>query len=227
MSRQITCLVIDDEPSAQKILEQYINDTPQLKLLKTCNDALQAREFLDQQSADLLFLDINMPKLSGISFLNSMPDPPAVILATAYDDYALKGYELDVVDYLLKPFSFERFLLAISKVEDRISDTAKTNHLFIKADKKTYRIDASDIIYVESMGDYVTIYTGDQRITTYETLQNMEGQLPDSFLRIHKSYIISLEKVDYLEGNRIVIDGKEFPIGGTFKEEVKKHFTSE
>lgn len=223
---QITCLVIDDEPSAQKILEQYISDTPALALLETCNDALEARDFLDEQPADLLFLDINMPKLSGISFLKSMTDPPAVILTTAYDDYALEGYELDVVDYLLKPFSFERFLKAISKVEERLSVSKESNHLFVKVDNKTYRIDIEDIIYIEAMGDYVTIHTEERGFTTYQTLQNMERQLPNSFLRIHKSYIIALDKTDYLEGNRIVIEDKEFPVGGTYKEDVKNRFSS-
>lgn len=139
----------------------------------------------------LIFLDINMPKLSGISFLKSMQDPQLVILTTAYDDYALEGYELDVVDYLLKPFSFERFLQAISKVEGRLPDR-KTSHIFVKADQKTYKIDIDDIVYIESLGDYVTIHTNDKKITTYETLQNMDQQLSRSFMRIHKSYIVSL-----------------------------------
>lgn len=223
---QITCLVIDDEPSAQKILEQYISDTPTLALLETCNDALEARDFLDEHPADLLFLDINMPKLSGISFLKSMSDPPEVILTTAYDDYAMEGYELDVVDYLLKPFSFERFLKAISKVEERFSVAKEDKHLFVKVENKTYRVDLEDIIYIESKGDYVTIHTDERRFTTYQTLQNMERQLPSSFLRIHKSYIIALNKTNYLEGNRIVIEDKEFPVGGTYKEEVKQRFSA-
>ena len=176
MSKPITCLVVDDEPAEQQILQQYISDTASLQLSKTCDNALEAREYLSDHEVALIFLDINMPKLSGISFLKSMQDPPLVILTTAYDDYALEGYELDVVDYLLKPFSFERFLQAISKVESRLPDR-KTSHIFVKADQKTYKIDLDDIIYIESLGDYVTIHTIDKKITTYETLQNMDQQL--------------------------------------------------
>lgn len=223
MSKPITCLVVDDEPSAQQILQQYICNTASLQLSEICNNALEAHEYLSDHEIDLIFLDINMPKLSGISFLKSMQDPPLVIFTTAYDDYALKGYELDIVDYLLKPFSFERFLKAISKIEDRLSDQ-HTDHLFIKADQKTYKIDISDIIYIESLGDYVTIHTPDKTITTYETLKNMDQQLPEPFMRIHKSYIVSLEKTDYLEGNQIIVGGHKIPIGGTYRQKVKNRF---
>jgi DNA-binding LytR/AlgR family response regulator len=224
MSKPIICLVVDDEPAAQQILQQYISDTASLQLSETCHDALEAREYMSDNDIDLILLDINMPKLSGISFLKSMQDPPLVVLTTAYDDYALEGYELDVVDYLLKPFSFERFLQAISKVEGRLPDR-NTNHIFVKADQKTYKISIDDIIYIESLGDYVTIHTNDKKITTYETLQNMDQQLPDSFMRIHKSYIVSLAKAEYLQRNRIIVADSKIPIGGTYRQKVKERFS--
>ncbi|NGP87952.1 response regulator transcription factor [Aliifodinibius halophilus] len=220
----MTCLIVDDEPSAQQILERYISDVPRLELLKSCDDALQARSYLTDHHADLLLLDINMPTLSGISFLKSLRNPPEVILTTAYDEYALEGYELDVIDYLLKPFSFERFLQAISKYEDRVQNDNQQNTLFIKADHKTYRIDSDSISYIESLGDYITIHISDKKLTTYETLKNIQTKLPSNFMRVHKSFIVCIDKVNYLEGNRLILSTDEIPIGGTYREKVKSRF---
>ncbi|MGK7370224.1 MAG: LytR/AlgR family response regulator transcription factor [Candidatus Halalkalibacterium sp. M3_1C_030] len=227
MSRTIGCLIVDDEPSAQEVLKQYIADTPQLVLKGCCDDALSASEFLTNNTVDLLFLDVNMPKLSGISFLKTHDDMPPVILTTAYDDYALEGYELDIVDYLLKPFSFERFVKAVQKVDTRgLSSDREDAVLTVKADKKTYRISLSDIHYIESAGDYVTIHTPGQRLTTHETMKNLEEKLPsEQFVRVHKSYIIALPKVKYLEGNSIKIGENLIPIGTTYREAVKAYFS--
>lgn len=224
MSDLLRCLVVDDEPSAQEVLERYIADAPRLRLSAVCEDALQAMEILREEEMDLLFLDINLPRLSGISMLKSLSDPPSVILTTAYDDYALEGYELDVVDYLLKPFSFERFLKAVRKAEERIGDApGGDSFLMVRADGKSYRVDHGEILFVESLGDYVTVHSGDRKLTTYDTLKNLETTLPPRrFLRVHKSYIVNLAKIDYLEGNRIFVEGHEIPVGGTYKEEVNR-----
>lgn len=227
MNRTIGCLIVDDEPSAQEVLKQYIADTPQLVLKGCCDDALSASEFLAQHAVDLLFLDVNMPKLSGISFLKTHEDLPPVILTTAYDDYALEGYELDVIDYLLKPFSFERFVKAVQKVDLRSHSTDPEHSvLTVKADKKTYRIPLPDIYYIESAGDYVTIHTPGQRLTTHETMKNLEEKLPtERFIRVHKSYIIALSKVEYLEGNSVKIGDEFIPIGTTYRDAVKAYFS--
>lgn len=223
----IRCLVVDDEPSAREILAVYIKDSPQLELVGECNDALEAIDYISKHPVDLLFLDINMPRLSGISLLKSRTDLPAVIITTAYDEYALEGYELDVVDYLLKPFSFERFLKAVEKAEKRLLPVSSDqNFLLVKADKKTYKIPYADILYIESLGDYVIIHTSAQKLTTYETLKNLEKQLiAHHFIRVHKSFLVSLDKAEYLEGNLIVIRAHKIPIGSTYKEQVVSRFT--
>lgn len=217
------CIIIDDEPAAQQVLQQYIADVPGLLLTGTCSDALEAVDHLQEQPVDLLFLDINLPRLSGISFLKALPHHPAVILTTAYEEYALQGYELDVVDYLLKPFSFERFLRAVAKVLQAPGRDAADTHLTVRADRKTYRLPCADILYIESTGDYVTIHTADQKITAYNTLKGLQEKLPsDLFLRIHKSYIISLAQLEYLEGNTVTVGGTHLPIGTTYQQTVKE-----
>lgn len=222
----IRCLVVDDEPSARKILVQYSQEVSQLQVVGECSDALEAIDFLSDHAVDLVFLDINMPRLSGISFLKSRSHPPAVIITTAYDEYALEGYELDIIDYLLKPFSFERFLKAIAKAGKRLNPAQNQGFLVVRADKKTYKISYDDILFIESMGDYVTIHTPTQKLTTYETLKNLEEQLSSHrFVRVHKSFLISLDKADYMEGNMFVIQGHEIPIGATYKEDVVNRFT--
>lgn len=219
------CLIIDDEPVARDILRKYINDSPSLVLSGECESALAALEFLKESSVDLLFLDVNMPRLSGISFLKSISDPPKVILTTAYSEYALEGFELDVVDYLLKPFSFERFLKAVNKVSLKESNAGKDPAIVIKADGKTYRIQTNYILFVESMGDYLTLHTTDQKLTFYKTMKSFAEELPSaSFIRVHKSYLIALNKIDYLEGNLIFIHGHEIPIGNAYKEEFLNQF---
>lgn len=225
MNRVLTCLIVDDEPSAQQVLEKYIDDTPMLEHAATCNNALEAMQYLDSHTTDILFLDINMPKLSGIDFLQSLQNPPAVILSTAYDDFALKGYELNVTDYLLKPFSFERFLKAINKVEERTSITSELLSLNLKADGKIYRIPLNEIRFIESLGDYISVHLEDQKYTVYETLKNLEKRLPNSrFVRVHKSFIVRIPSVDYLEGNMLKLGNNSIPIGKTYRETVLRYF---
>lgn len=221
----LNCLIIEDEPVARDILRQYIQDVPHLTLLKEFDEGISAASYLKEHSVDLIFLDINMPKLSGISLLKSLANPPKVILTTAYSEYALEGYELDVVDYLLKPFSFERFLKAVNKVEVKQESESYPNDITIKADKKLYRISMDEIFYIEGMGDYLTLKTSDQKLTFYRTLKSFYEELdPKRFLRVHKSFIVNLEKIDFVEGNMIQIGDEAIPIGQAYKDEFKQNF---
>lgn len=222
------CLIIDDEPAARDILKKYISDAPELDLAGICKDALEARQMLKQKHIDLLFLDVHMPRLTGIDFLKSLTHPPKVILTTAYSEYALEGYELDVVDYLLKPFSFERFLKAVDKAWSKSESSAtQEHHVSVKADGKLYRIHFEDIFFAESRGDYVTVHTAEKKITFNHTLKDFHSQLPaTSFSRVHKSYVVALSKIDYLEGNMIKIGKHTIPVGKSFKQEFMELYTS-
>ncbi len=218
----IRCLIIEDEPVARDILGKYIEDTPNLSLEGECETAIEGLKTLQDKTIDLIFLDINMPKLSGISFLKSLSNPPKVILTTAYSEYALEGYELDVVDYLLKPFSFERFLKAVQKVDIPASGEAS---IIVKADGKTYRIDKNDILFAESLGDYVKLHTASNTLTFNKTLKSFLEELADNtFLRVHKSFLVSLSRIDFVEGNMIHIGTSEIPIGASHKEEFQNRF---
>ena len=213
----IRCLIIDDEPIARDILRQYVIDTPTLSLVGECEDAVSALSILKDQPVDLIILDVNMPKLSGISFLKTLANPPKVILSTAYSEYALEGYELDIVDYLLKPFPFERFLKAINKVS--ASFVEESPSMIIKESGKTYRILESDILFVESMGDYLTLHCIQKKYTFNRTLKSFTEELSSNeFVRVHKSYTVSISNIDFVEGNLIHIGKSQIPIGNAFKD---------
>ena len=220
---KITCIIIDDEPSSQNVLENFIGKIDYLKLKEVCNNALEALEYLKSNSVDLLFLDINMPHLSGVSFYKSLNNPPKVIFTTAYSKFALEAFELNAVDYLLKPFSFERFIKAISKVKSL--KTEKAAHIIIKSDKKLHQIKFKDIIYIEGLGDYIKVHLEDQFLITYKTLKEMKKALPNAvFLQVHKSFIINKNKVDYIEGNLAIINANKVPLGQTYKKEFLEKF---
>lgn len=230
---KIKCLIIDDEALARQVVRKYLEDLHEYEIIKECKNALEAMECLNNEDIDLIFLDINMPKLSGLNFLKTINNPPAVIITTAYREYALEGYELNVVDYLSKPFAFDRFLRALNKAKDRINSTNKiTNDLpkatesktsdfiFIKADKKTHKLSFKEIIYIEALGDYIKIHTSNNTIVTYMSLKKMEQILPYSlFPRIHKSYIISLEKLISIEGNMVDIANEKITIGASYRKD--------
>ena len=231
----IKCLVIDDEPLAQRVLERYIEEVPSLELVKKCDNALEALEVLKEHKIELIFLDINMPKLSGLEFLRTLKNPPLVIITTAYAEFAIQGFELDVVDYLMKPFGMERFLKAIQKTQEILLSRAlpgieqaaggktEDQFLFVKSSKKTYRINFNDILYIEALGDYVKIYTTERMIVSYHSMKNLETLLsPSLFPRIHKSFIVSLAKIDLIEGNQVKIRDRYIPIGSNFKTEFEK-----
>jgi DNA-binding LytR/AlgR family response regulator len=231
----IKCLIIDDEPLAQRILERYSKDVPSLEVVQKCDNALDAIEILKEKKIDLVFLDINMPKLTGLEFLRSLKHPPLVIITTAYAEFAIQGYELDVVDYLMKPFSLERFLKAVYKVQDILKpressmperasgEPREDQYIFVKSSKKTYRINLNDILYIEALGDYVKIYTTDRMIISYHSMKNLENLLsPKQFPRIHKSFIVSLSKIELIEGNQVKLRDRYIPIGSNFKAEFEK-----
>ena len=231
----IRCLIIDDEPLAQRVIERYSENIPFLEIVDKCNNAVEAIEVLHNREVDLLFLDINMPRLSGMDFLKTLKNPPLVVITTAYAEFAIQGYELDVVDYLMKPFAFDRFYKAIQKAEELLKgkeiphfETKEANKqeetfIFVKSSKKTYKVNLSEILYIEALGDYVKIYTTEKMIISYQSLKNIETLLPSTaFPRIHKSFIIALSRIDLIEGNHVRIKDREISIGTNFKTDFEK-----
>lgn len=228
----ITCIIIDDEPLAIEIVEAYVSKIEQLKLVGTFRNAIQAFAFLQEQPVDLIFLDIQMPKLSGLDFLKTLKNPPKVILTTAYRDYALDGYELEVLDYLLKPIPFERFLKAIAKVLHQPGTSSvvvpKTeqptdDYVYFKVDKKMVKTRMTDVLYIESVKDYVKVRTSDKEIITQQKISYLEESLPrDQFLRIHRSFIVNVEKIDAYSASDVEIGKHSVPIGRNYKNDVMK-----
>jgi DNA-binding LytR/AlgR family response regulator len=226
-----TCIIIEDEPLAQNVLKKYITDTPSLKLVATCSDALEAQSKLSTQPVDVIFLDINLPRLSGINFLKTLLHPPLIIFTTAYPEFAVEGFELNAVDYLLKPFSFERFLKAVNKTLEKLNQPGNSKSretpefIFLKADKKIHKVDLESILYIEAVGDYMKVFTASGQLLVNETMKNIQEMLPENlFIRVHKSFIISRSKIEYLEGNYVRVAGKSIPIGATYKTEVLAGF---
>lgn len=227
---KISCLVIDDEPVARKGLALYVSQTPFLELVGTCKSALEATAIMHEQDVDLLFLDIQMPELSGIDFMKSLEQPPVVIFTTAYRDYAIEGFELNALDYLVKPISFQRFLKAANKAQGHfemlrqqspVAAGAKDDYFFIKSDGQFIRIKLEDVLYFESEKDYVFIYTRQKRYLTLLSLKQLEKELPgDRFLRVHRSFIVSLDKVELMEGNQVVIGDRKIPVSRTLHETI-------
>jgi len=222
------CIIIEDEPLAQNILKKYIADHPSLEVVAVYSDALEAQKILTEQNIHLIFLDINLPKLSGINFIKTLLHPPLVIFTTAYPEFAVEGFELNAVDYLLKPFSFELFLKAVNKALEKLStpvsqhtNTNQSSFVFLKADKKIYKVDLDTIYYIEATGDYMKVVTGSGQFIINETMKKLQEQLPpDSFIRVHKSFIISRNKIKYIEGNYVQVEDKSIPIGATYKNDV-------
>ena len=226
---EIKAVIIDDEPLAQNIIKQYALKIPDLTVVATCNDAICAHTVLNEQAVDLLFLDINMPKLSGISFLKNLSNPPQVIFTTAYSEYALEGFELNAVDYLKKPFSFDRFCKAYYRAEEiiRLKQQSSaptiepdTDFLFIKSNKKTIKIKYADIQFIEGLGDYIKIHLSNEKLVTNLSMKKIFGLLPEKqFYRIHKSFIISIDKIENIEGNMVSINGTKLPIGNSYRQD--------
>ena len=216
--------IIDDEPIAHRIIEGYCENLPYLQKVGNCYDAFEAMQLMNKNMVDLIFLDINMPKLSGFDLLKTMKYLPKVIVTSAYKEFALEGYELNVSDYLLKPFSFERFLKAMNKVMENQSPALvpspekKKGSFFLKGDKKMHQIHTDDILFIEAYGNYTKVFLGEEMIVSHEKISSLEQLLPiEDFLRVHKSFIIAPNKIRTIEGNRISIQGHLIPIGQTYK----------
>ncbi|MEO5681797.1 MAG: LytTR family DNA-binding domain-containing protein [Chitinophagaceae bacterium] len=229
---KINCIIIDDEPLARKGLQEYVADIDFLNLLGVFDNPLKATTVLMEQDVQLLLLDIQMPKITGLDFLKSLHTPPLTILTTAYPQYALQGYELNVVDYLLKPFSFERFLKAAMKARLYMEAAQKTpeptakkqeeaNYFFIKTDNKLVKLLHNDVLFAEALQNYVAIYTREKKYISYLTIKSVEEQLPaNQFIKVHKSYLVAADKVETIEGNEIKIGTHRIPISRNIKEEV-------
>lgn len=228
---EVKAIIIDDEPLAQNVIQIYSKKIPNLVIEGAYNDAISAHPVLQEKSIDLLFLDINMPKLSGTSFLRTLKNAPLVIFTTAYSEYALEGFELNAIDYLKKPFSFERFCKAFYKAEELlqlkqvsknavITNETQTDFLFIKSNKKTFKVKFDEIMYIEGLGDYIKIHLNNQKIVANLSMKKILSLLPgNKFYRIHKSFIISLEKIEMVEGNMVVIKSNKLPVGNSFRQE--------
>jgi DNA-binding LytR/AlgR family response regulator len=226
---KLNCLIVDDEPIARKGMAEYVKEVDFLNLVCVCEHAVKASSILNSQKIDLLLLDIHMPRLSGIEFLKTLTNPPMVILVTAYPEYALEGYELDVVDYLVKPVSWERFIKAVQKAHDffllkhkaESTSPTPTDYFFIKCDHKFEKVNYRDVLYIEAMQNYCIIHTIERKMITYITLSSLENQLPaDRFLKVHKSYLVSIEKINSLNGQEIIIGRSRIPVSRNLKEEV-------
>jgi DNA-binding LytR/AlgR family response regulator len=228
----LRCIIVDDEPLAIEILEAYVGKVDQLQLVSTFRNAVSAFTFLQQHQVDLIFLDIQMPKLSGIDFLKTLKDPPKVIFTTAFRDYAIQGFELEIVDYLLKPIPFDRFLKAVAKVLHQPSAPSATpqkhegsadNYVYFKVDKKMIKTRMADVLYIESVKDYVKVKTGEKEIVTQQKISYLEESLPrEQFLRIHRSFIVNLEKIDAYSATDVEIGKHSIPIGRNYKNDVMK-----
>ncbi|MCB0562865.1 MAG: response regulator transcription factor [Phaeodactylibacter sp.] len=233
----INVIIVDDEPLAQDVLETYIQKIPELNLIEKCSNALEANEALKNHDIDLMFLDIQMPQLTGVDFLKTLSHPPLVIFTTAYPNYAIEGFELNALDYLLKPISLERFMKAVNKAEEQLELQSKggsssggeeeeePNFIFVKADKKLVKINYADIIYIEGLKDYVIIRMDNSRVITLQTMKSLEEKLPQNiFKRIHRSYIVNVDKIEAVVGNMIEVieknQAKHLPIGKNYRDEL-------
>ena len=222
---KLNCLIIDDEPIARDILEGYIEPFDQINLVGKCNNAIEANQLLQEQTIDLLFLDIEMPHLDGLSFLKSLEHPPKVIITTAYREYALEGHELNVVDYLLKPISMERFVKALNRILIVPSPRRPKSkpYIYLKVDMKMVQVFLNEILYVQGLSNYVRFFCEERTLITYQKLSHLEEVLPsDRFMRTHRSYIVSLPKIKSYTTQDLEIGNVEIPIGGSYKEDLRR-----
>ena len=231
MSDRVTCMIVDDEPMAREIISSFVGKIHNLELVATCKNVSEAFSVLQKESIQLIFLDINMPKISGLSLAKSIQHKSQVIFTTAYREYAIEGFDLQAVDYLLKPISFDRFLKAVQKyfdlhvskeiIKQEIVREAKETFIFVRSDRKMVKVRFKEINYIESLSDYVKIFTDKETIITRETISNIESKLPSNeFLRTHRSYIVSIPKIDSFTNEFLELDKKAIPISRSYKENV-------
>jgi DNA-binding LytR/AlgR family response regulator len=226
----IKCIIVEDEVLAQQVIQSHLAKTPQLELVAICQNALEARDVLETKEVDLIFLDLQLPGMTGLHFLRSFPDPPLVIITTAYAEHALESYEFNVFDYLLKPISYERFFKAINKLLNGRLISQPTpakedwgDHVFIKSGSKFFKVNFSEIIYVQGMRDYLQIHTKEHRLVIHQTMNEFEKSLPSrQFIRVHKSYLVAVHHIKIIYGNSIEVDQVTIPIGNNYKNNVLK-----
>lgn len=233
----INVIIVDDEPLAQDVLETYIEKIPELNLVEKCSNALEANEALKNHDIGIMFLDIQMPQLTGIDFLKTLSHPPLVIFTTAYPNYAIEGFELNALDYLLKPISLERFMKAVNKAMEQLElqsrsggatggeEEEEPDFIFVKADKKLVKVNYADIIYIEGLKDYVIIRMESSRVITLQTMKSLEEKLPPNiFRRIHRSYIVNVDRIEAIVGNMVEVmeknQAKHLPIGKNYRDEL-------
>ncbi|MFK2818719.1 LytTR family DNA-binding domain-containing protein [Flavobacteriaceae sp. LMIT009] len=233
----LTCVIVDDEPGAIEVLTQFVERTPNLKLIESFRDPLEALSFLKQHTIDLIFVDINMPTLTGMELVKILTNPPLIIFTTAYSEYALESYDYDAVDYLLKPISYNRFLVSINKAQNRLRDSENktpqtssdtiTNEeiVYLKSGPKTFRVSIDSILYLEKDGHYITFHTSDKNIVVRLSMKDVFEVIPkELFMQIHKSYIVSVSHVNVIERHRLKVGDAYVPIGKTFRKEVQEYF---
>lgn len=231
MSDKVTCMIVDDEPMAREIISSFVGKIHNLELVATCKNVSEAFSVLQKESIQLIFLDINMPEISGLSLAKSIQHKSQVIFTTAYREYAIEGFDLQAVDYLLKPISFDRFLKAVQKyfdlhaskeiIKQEIVSEAKETSIFVRSDRKMVKVRFKEINYIESLSDYVKIFTDKETIITRDTISNIESKLPSNeFLRTHRSYIVSMPKIDSFTNEFLELDKKAIPISRSYKENV-------
>jgi len=236
MSDKVTCMIVDDEPMAREIISSFVGKIHNLELVATCKNVSEAFSVLQKESIQLIFLDINMPDISGLSLAKSIQHKSQVIFTTAYREYAIEGFDLQAVDYLLKPISFDRFLKAVQKyfdlhvskeiIKQEIVSEAKETSIFVRSDRKMVKVRFKEIKYVESLSDYVKIFTDKETIITRETISNIESKLPSNeFLRTHRSYIVSMPKIDSFTNELVELKKKAIPISRSYKENVLQKLT--
>lgn len=216
--RKIKCLIVDDEPLAISLLESYVQKIPFFELVFSTENPILALEFMQNNEADLVFLDIQMPELTGINFMKINGDKQKYVLTTAYSEYAMDGYEHNVIDYLLKPISFDRFQKSALKAKERFSFSDEVDsHFFVKSSGQQHRINFHDILYIESIKDYVNIRTADEEYIVLDTLKSMENQLSEKFVRIHKSFIVNVDKIKSIGGKKVILPELEIPVGDSYR----------
>jgi DNA-binding LytR/AlgR family response regulator len=229
MSTKLNCIIIDDEPIARKGLKEYVNEIEFLQCVASCENAVKASTALTDQKIDLMFLDIHMPKLTGIEFLKTLKNPPLTVLTTAYPDYALEGYTLDVIDYLVKPITFNRFLKASQRALEffQMKNNAANNkptrsdYFFVRCDRKFEKVFFRDVSHIEALQNYAVIHVPGKKLITYITLTSLESQLPkNQFLKVHKSFLISVSHVQAIEGDEILMENARIPISRSLREQV-------
>jgi two-component system LytT family response regulator len=213
----ITCIAIDDEPKALEVIERYCGKTSQVSLKATFREPVKAIEFLQREKVDLIFLDINMPDINGMALLQTLSFKPLVIFTTAYSHYAVESYELNALDYLLKPITFERFLIALNKATAALASEETT--ILIKSGPQTYQVKTADILYLEKDGNYITVHLKDKQILIRENMSDIFDLVPAAgFVRVHKSYVISIGHITMIEAHQLIINGQKIPIGSTYRE---------